>query len=331
MSTQTVGMSQAAEWLSCHDRYVVLTHNRPDGDTIGSAAALVRGLRSLGKTAHMLENPGLTPRYAFLCEGITVSEAAQEDTVVSVDTAADYLLPDNARPLAARTALAVDHHDVGRAFAQLLFCEPGSAATGELVYALLVQLGVTVTPEIADALYAAVSTDTGCFKYDNTTARTHRIAADLTQSGARIGMMNKLFFETRSRSQIAIEKALLSSLRFFAEGRIALGCLSAEDIAASGATEDDMESLSGIPRTIEGVRAAATLTEKPDGIKLSVRSDGILRACDICAVLGGGGHPAAAGAMLHCPMEEACRRVLRAIYRTAKELPWKENEIPDLQ
>ena len=174
--------AEAARLLLGWDRLLLLTHVRPDGDTVGSAAALCRALRDLGKTAYLLPNPQLTATYAPYAAPYTAPEGFVPDRVVSVDIAALSLLPENARPYGERIDLAIDHHPSQGFFARETCLEADSAACGEIVYDIITRL-TPVTPDIALPLYVAVSTDTGCFVYANTTARTHRIAAALMDCG----------------------------------------------------------------------------------------------------------------------------------------------------
>ena len=163
--------AEAARLLLGWDRLLLLTHVRPDGDTVGSAAALCRALRDLGKTAYLLPNPELTATYAPYAAPYTAPEGFVPDRVVSVDIAALSLLPENAQPYGKRIDLAIDHHPSQGFFARETCLEADSAACGEIVYDIIIRL-TPVTPDIALPLYVAVSTDTGCFVYSNTTPRT---------------------------------------------------------------------------------------------------------------------------------------------------------------
>lgn len=201
----TISSSQAAEFLAAHDQYLILTHVRPDGDTVGCAAALCRALRALGKSAHVLPNPELTPLFAPYLEGLLAPEDLLPDTVVSVDIAARSLFPDNALPYLPRVDLAIDHHPSQEFFARETCLDAGRAACGELMYDILRQLG-PVTADIALPLYVAVSTDCGCFVYGNTSANTHRVAAALMDTGIPAAELNKRHFRTKSFRRLRLEK-----------------------------------------------------------------------------------------------------------------------------
>ena len=164
--------SECAAWLLSHDNYCILTHGRPDGDTLGSASALCLGLRQLGKTAYILDNPGTTPYLGRCILGLTKTAPEIGDTLVSVDVASPQMLPIIHRDYADRVRLRIDHHASATPFTELELVEPETAACGEIIYELLMEMGVELTKEMAWRLYIALSTDTGCFRYANTTAHT---------------------------------------------------------------------------------------------------------------------------------------------------------------
>ncbi|MDY2809274.1 MAG: DHH family phosphoesterase [Candidatus Faecousia sp.] len=310
----TLTRAETARWLSERDQFLILTHVRPDGDTLGSAALLCRGLRKLGKTAHILENPGITAKYASLHEGLTQKEALEGDTLVSVDVAAPNMLPDAFRPLQARIALRIDHHGAATPFTPLSLVDAGAAACGEILFDVLCELGTALDKPMADALYTAVSTDTGCFRYANTTAHTFATAAACAQAGADLSGINLALFETNSFARLKIQSYLVEHARFYRDGALAVCPLPRAVEESVGAGEDDLENISGFPRSIAGVKMAATLREDPDGrVKISVRAVPGYDASAVCARFGGGGHKGAAGASLHLPLEEAAQAVAAAM------------------
>ena len=160
--------AETASYLLSQDNYVILTHVRPDGDTVGSAAALCLGLRQLGKTAHVLKNPGVTPRYAWLHEGLTTEEVYAQDTVVSTDVASPGMLPEEFQYLLPRVALRMDHHGSATSFSDLELVDPDSASCAELIWEVLRQLQCPMNIPMMSAIYVGISTDTGCFRFANT-------------------------------------------------------------------------------------------------------------------------------------------------------------------
>lgn len=310
-------IAEAADFFRGRDRFCIVTHRSPDGDTIGCAAALCRGLRALGKTAAVLENPQVTPRYAPWLAGLTVPRA--EGTVVTVDVAAESLLPENAD--AGTVALAIDHHGSNTGFAKQTFLDPSKAACGEIVFALLGELGAPVDLVSAGALYVAVSTDTGCFQYSNTTANTLRVAAALMDAGVDAAALNRALFGVKSLRRLRLEARLTETTAFWAGGRVAVCVLPLSLREELSLTEDDLDALASFPRAIEGVEAGALLKEKPNGVvKLSLRTGPSINASRVCAHLDGGGHPAAAGASVKGTLEEAASMLRNAFIQEGVEV-----------
>lgn len=240
------------------------------------------------------------------------------ETVVSVDVASRNMLPEAFRPLLERLALRIDHHATAESFAPAELVDPEAGACGEIVYDVLREMGAVLDKRMAEALYTAVSTDTGCFRYANTTAHSFRTAADCAQAGGDLFSINQAIFDTNSFARLKIQSYLVEHARFYREGSLALCVLPRAVEEALGATEDDLENISGFPRSIEGVRMAATLRQTKDGkVKISVRAVPGCDAAAVCARFGGGGHRGAAGASLELPLEEAARQVARAMEELA--------------
>ena len=298
--------AQTADFLSQNNNYVILTHRRPDGDTLGSAAVLCRGLRKLGKTAHILRNPEITEKYAHLHDGLTTEQVSDNDIIVAVDTASKGMLPEAFSQYADRIALRIDHHATADSFTEYQLVEPDAAACGELIAAVFSLMGVHLDRPMANALYTAISTDTGCFRYANTTAKTLECAAYCAYNSSDLFAINQALFETRSLGRVRLESWLVEHMLLLENGAIAICPLPKSVEEELGLTEDDLENISGFPRSIEGVKIAATLREEGnDRIKISVRAVPGYDAAAICANFGGGGHKGAAGASMTCTMDEA--------------------------
>ena len=306
--------NETARFLAEHDRFVIVTHRRPDGDTIGTSALLCLGLRQLGKTAHVLQNPEITEKYAHLHAGLEKAWAEEGDTVVSVDVASPNMLADAARNLESRIALRIDHHATATSFTPWELVDGDAAACGEIVYDVLRQMSAKLDVPMAEALYTAISTDTGCFRYANTTANTLRVAADCMEAGADTFRLNQVLFETNSLGRLRLQGWLIENALFLQDKRIVICPLPRAKEQELGLTEDDLENISGFPRSIEGVKIAATLRQEPGGrIKLSVRAVPGYDAAAICREFGGGGHKGAAGASMNLSMEEAVSALIAAL------------------
>ena len=306
--------AEAAGFLLAHDNFAILTHRRPDGDTVGSAAALCLGLRKLGKTAYVLENSEVTDRFSWLLEGLTKPEATQEDTVVSVDVASPGMLPKAFEIYKERVQLRIDHHASATSFTEEELVDGGSASCAELVCDVLTILGIPMDKAIAEAVYVGLSTDTGCFRFANTTAHSFTVAAVCAQAGADVYRLNQTLFETVTLTKLKMQSYLVENMKLLQDGRFAICVIPRAVEEAIGVTEDDMDNISSFPRCLAGVEMAATLRQTKDGdTKISVRAIPGLDAAAVCAKFGGGGHKGAAGASTHLGLEDAAKAVAEAM------------------
>lgn len=305
-------VQEAAARLRQMNNVLLLTHVRPDGDTIGSAAALCQALRDMGKTAYLLYNPEITDTYAPYAEPYWASEGFVPEHIVSADIAALNLLPDNAAAYASRVELAIDHHGSQEFFAAETCLDADAAACGEIIYRVIREL-TAVTPAIALLLYVAISTDTGCFVYANTTADTHRIAAELLETGFDVGPLNKVLFRTKSKTRLAMEARMVADMELYDGDRVVVMSIPLSLRRELHATEADIEELSSLAALVEGTDCGITLRElKPGRVKLSLRTGPRVDACAVCQRLGGGGHTAAAGATVDGTLEDAKALILKA-------------------
>ena len=306
--------AEAAGFLLSHDNFAILTHRHPDGDTVGSAAALCLGLRQLGKNAWVLENPEVTDRFAFLLEGLTKEAAEETDTVVSVDVASPGMLPKCFEIYKDRVALRIDHHESATSFTPAELVDGDSASCAELVCDVLTILGIQLDKTIATAVYVGMSTDTGCFRFANTTSHSFMIAAICAQAGVEIYKLNQVLFETNSLSKLRLQAWMIEHLDIFDDGKLAIVAIPRAVEELLGVTDDDVDNISSYPRTVEGVCMAATLRQSKTGeTKLSVRAIPGYDAAAVCAHFGGGGHKGAAGATTSLSLEEAAKAVKEAM------------------
>ena len=310
----TLTRAETARFLLERDHYTILTHCRPDGDTTGSAAALCLGLRQLGKTAHVLKNPEVSDRFAWLHAGLTKDAPEAGDTLVCVDTASPGMVPKAFASWKEGITLRIDHHGSATSFTQWELVDAGSASCAEIVWDVLVLMDVTPDRAIAEAVYVGLSTDTGCFRYANTTAHTFAVAAQCAQAGARIYELNQELFETNTLARLKMQAWIVDHMRLLREGQMAVSAIPKAVEQEIGVTEDDMDNISSFPRTVAGVKMAATLRETADGAtKLSVRAIPGFDATVVTVKFGGGGHKGAAGASIKLPLEEAAKAVEKAM------------------
>ena len=311
---KTLTRNETAQFLLQHDNYTILSHRRPDGDTIGSSAALCLGLRKMGKTAHVLLNEEISDRFRWLHEGLTKDAVEEGDLIVSVDVASPGMLPKAFEHLLGKITLRIDHHSSATSFTDVELVDGGSASCAEVVWDVLAAMGVEMDRQIAEAVYVGTSTDTGCFRYSNTTAHTFATAADCAKAGARVYELNQELFETNTLGRLRMQAWIVDNMKLLRGGEMAIIAIPMEVEERLGVTQDDMDNISSFPRTVAGVCMAATLRETADGdTKMSVRAVPGYDATAVTVPFGGGGHKGAAGAAFKMPLAEAVKAVEKAM------------------
>ena len=304
-------LNTAASLLKAWDRILILSHRSPDGDTLGCASALSRALTALGKSVQFRCADPVPEKFGYMFRGIAFGDFEPEH-IVTVDVA-DKTLLGALEPLGERVDLAIDHHATHRPFAKEAWVEGGAAAACQMIWRLIPALGAAVTPEIADCLYTGVATDTGCFRYANATPETFRIAAALIESGARSAEINRVMFDTKSRTAIALLKRVYSDMEFFHGGRCAVLCLTQKLIDETGAQESDLDGVSATVRQVEGVLLGLTIRERGENeYKISLRAAEPANAAEICMRFGGGGHKGAAGCTIFAPLDAVKAQIVAA-------------------
>ncbi len=313
--SERIELQEVAEKLLEQDNILIICHKNPDGDTLGSGFALMHALTSLGKNAEVLCNDVIHERYIYMQPKL-FSGSFSPQFIVTVDVAGQQLLGELVAPYSKRIDLAIDHHPSNTGFANYLWLRDDAAATCEMIYDLLEHMEVMFSQVMTDCLYTGISTDTGCFKFENTSPNTHRVAAKLMEYGADYKILNNLLFESKSRRRIEIEKQALASLRYHFYERVASIIITKEQIERLEVDETDLEGITAIPRMIEGVAVGITLRQLKEGAyKVSVRTTPEADASRICARLGGGGHKRAAGCEIIGSNENVMDAVLKEVSR----------------
>lgn len=321
-----ITIKDAANLLNRQQKVVILSHRAPDGDTLGCAAALGTALSRMGKQVRFACSDEVPEKFACLFSELPpihhppAPQPFPDEFVVSVDIAADNLFGDALAAYPARVNLCIDHHVSGSDFAECRVLDAAAAATGEIVYTLLLEMGAEIDPKIADCLYIAVSTDTGCFKFPNTTSRTLRIAADLIDLGAHSPDINRRLFDTLSPARIALERLAFDRLESHFDGRCIVMDLPRALLEQTGAKGSDLDGIAGLPRQIEGALVGITIRERKDGgYKLSLRGQSPINCAEICERFGGGGHAGAAGCAFEgISLAEVKRQILAAVQHSLK-------------
>lgn len=300
--------SEAAKLFLSKDNYLLLTHKNPDGDTLGSAAALCSALRRAGKKAYLFPNPDVTEKYRYYVMDYYAPSDFTVLYTVSVDVATEKLLP---RGFEGKVDFCVDHHPSNTKYAPKSLIAPSKASCGEIVMQLIKALNGDISEEEAKLLYVAVSTDCGCFQYANTKADTLRAAAELIDCGADNAGLNQVLFRKVSPARLKLEGMIYSGMEFYRGGKIVVATITQEMLRASGAIEDDLDDISGLAGKAAGGVLSITIREqKEGGCRISLRSSPEVDCSEICAVFGGGGHAMAAGCTIQSTPEKAKQMLL---------------------
>ena len=301
-------------------RFAILSHVRPDGDALGSQLALALSLKELGKTVRVWNEDGMLEKYSFVPGANLLSKppSAPEDVDVALalDTAIQNRLGNTLPAIrAAKIWINIDHHPSNPGYGDIVYIDPTSPATGQIIFELIKSQNLPLTRQIAENLYVAISTDTGSFQYPNTTAHTFEIAAELVRAGVDVGRVSQQLYENFPRRRSELLRELLATMRFEAGGRVASFSLSLNLARQLGVLPEDTEGLIDHLRAIRGVIVAVFFEELPEGkVRVSMRSkseDVDVRT--ICQKFGGGGHILAAGARVRGTLPEVRAKILEAI------------------
>ena len=311
---------QIGRALREHQRFAVLSHVRPDGDALGSQLALALSLKKLGKDVRIWNEEGVLEKYGFLprAELLTKPPAAPEDVdvIVALDTAIQNRLGITlAAVRSSKLCINIDHHPSNPEYGDIVYIDPNSPATGQILFELIKSEKLPIDSDIATNLYVAISTDTGSFQYPNTTARTFEIAAALVHEGVDVGRISQLTYENYPRRRIELLRDLLGTMRFHGDYRIASFSLSLAVAKNLGVLPEDNEGLIDHLRAIRGVIVAVFFEELSDGkVRVSMRSKTEkVNVCAICEKFGGGGHVLAAGARVKGTLGDVETKILEEV------------------
>lgn len=318
---EKVDLQKACELLLQRDNFVIFTHQKPDGDTVGSAFALMMILRSAGKNAAVFNSGDIPEKYGYFTAGCPQTKSAPDGrTLVAVDIASPNMLTTKAEPYKDEFYLSIDHHAFCTPFANYNYTNPSAAATCEIIYEIAKALNTEITKPLAAALYTGIATDTGCFLYSNATPLTHRIAADLIECGIDFAEINRKMFESKTAGRINLEKEVWQTLEISHNGLIATVIATSDMFKKAGAVEDDFEGLTSITRSVEGVKIGITLREtEKDVYKCSLRSYPPIESTAIAAAFGGGGHLRAAGCTVKGELTKVKEKLLAVCKQELKK------------
>jgi len=315
--------AQIGEVISNHQSFVLISHVRPDGDAIGSQLALGFALLAAGKIVRMINEDGLPENLAFMAGSQKIelppSTPIDVEVAIALDTATKPRLGEKALHTASKAKLwlNIDHHISNPGYGDLNLIDSTSPATGQILYQLITALGLPMPDESRDAIYVAVSTDTGSFQYPSTTAITYELGADLINRGLDVGTINSNIYDNYPYRRVELMRALLNTLEITPDGIVANWELRDQTRLDLALMPEDSEGLIDIIRAIRGVQIAVFFEELVDGkIRISMRSkDRRYNVCEVALEFGGGGHALAAGIRMDGSLAEVKRLVLDSIQR----------------
>ena len=289
---------------------LLVTHEHMDGDALGSCCALAHILREMGKECWVLLEDSIPANLQFLDRGYCTWEQnviPEPDVSVCLDCSEPSRFPKREDAFRkGKVTICLDHHRTASAIWDMNHIEPAASSSGVLVYQLILAMGQTIDKEAGEALFAAITTDTGNYQYSNTTGLEHEVTARLYDAGIDSYGVSVQLYENKRLQRILLEAGVLSKIRISEDGRVALCKVTQELLRESGASMEETEGIAAQMRSIAGVEIAALLKEdSPDTIKVSLRAKNLGDVAAIASAFGGGGHAKAAGCTLYCGMEEA--------------------------
>ncbi len=298
-------------------KIVILTHESPDGDAIGSSLAMYNALKQLNKQVDLII-PEYPETFSFLAGAEEIKKQGEEDEkydlAIALDAADIKRLNGFAKYFEnAKVTINIDHHGSNKMFADYNFVNPDAPACCQILILVLEYLGVTITKEIGTCLIAGIITDTGGFKYSGTSKETFEFTAWLLGIGVNVSEVYRKVLEVRTKGNFALTKLAIDRLELLEDGKIAFTYITKEDEKNVNAKNGDHDGLVDIGRTIEGVEVSILLREADGFYKGSLRSNEYVNVSDVCMMFGGGGHVRAAGCSIHLPLEEAREKVINEV------------------
>lgn len=306
------------------EKILLYPHINLDGDALGSSAALCRALRKMGKTCYILIEDEIPANLAFLDRGYCTADQriiARPDLSVCIDCGDEGRFAKRAAKFReAPVTVCIDHHATTKYFCDFNYVDSEAAAAGELIYHLLNAMNAEIDKEIGEAIFAAITTDTGNFQYSNTSKTSHEIVARLYDAGIDTAEVSVALYENVRLAKILIKNWVLETMSTICEGRGVIAYVTQEMLKETGAVMDETEGIVSELRSIQGVEIAALIKESEENvIRVSLRSKAYADVAKIAAALGGGGHARAAGCTLHCSLTDAFDKIKENITESFAE------------
>ena len=315
-----IDLSEAVEFLKGCEDAVILTHQSPDGDCIGAGFALKDLLEALGKRSRVLCSDEFPKRYDFMTS-VGSGEEFEPKTVIAVDIADPQLMGNLRETYGNKVQLCIDHHISNVGYAEKILLNAGASATCELIYELADAMKIQMSDHCAACIYTGIATDTGCFKYECTTARCHEIAAELMKSHKlKYAKINREMFDVKSIGRLKMERIVTDLMEYYLDNRLTMICITSDILNEQHVDANDLDGCASIPLQVEGVEVGVTIKEKSENeYKVSMRSANDVNVSAICQTLGGGGHIKAAGCLVKGTLEEVKAAVVEAVRKGMEE------------
>ncbi|NOV03122.1 DHH family phosphoesterase [Paenibacillus planticolens] len=314
-------LEAAAKFIEQHDDFLVVSHIQPDGDAASSTYAMGWLLSQLGKTFTLINEGAMPTKFSYLWGSDLVLDFGKEmpnrqfQTIISVDCA-DFSRIGRVSTLFDGQAqlLNIDHHPTNDRFGSCHLIKDDAAATVQILYDLAIHMNMNLNLSFGDCIYTGLLTDTGGFRYSNTSPEVMQMGANLLDLGVQGSEIAEQVLERVTYSQIVLLQKALSTLSFAHERKLAWLAVSLEDLEFTGASNEDLDGLVNYPRNVEGVEVGMLFKEKAPGIiKVSLRSSGLVDVAAIAQSLGGGGHVRASGCTIPGTLEEAVARMVQEV------------------
>ena len=301
------------EEIKSAESIVILTHENPDGDAIGSSLAMYNSLKQIGKNVDVI-----IPEYPKVFDFLPLREEVKKegntnnyDLALALDCGdikrlngfSNYFEDANVR-------ISIDHHSANTMFADYNFVNPAAPACAQILVTILPELGVEIDKKIGTCLLTGIITDTGGFKYSGVTAETFEFAAALLDRGVNVSQVYKRVLQTLSKPSFELRRRAMNRIEFFEDGKITFTYITKKDEEEEGSVDNDHDGIVEIGRDIEGVEVSILLREKEDGYKISLRSNEYVNVSDICLMFSGGGHVRAAGGSINLPFDQAKEKII---------------------
>lgn len=311
---EMVSVDKIIDVLRNSKNCAVLPHIQADGDALGSGLALTMALRRINKEAILYLEEEMPKIYDFLpgreMVKVYTDDTGTPDTVVAVDTGDMERLGDRISLFKnARITINIDHHPTNTFFAGMNHVLPGASAVGEIIYKLINMMEIKLDTDMATCLYVAIATDTGGFRYANTTSLTHIITSDLVNSGINVSEISSKIFDSISIEKLKLMGAAINSLELLDGGRIAFITITEKTIREAGARDEECEGIINLGKNLQGVEIAVLFREKNGEVKVSMRSNSDADVSVIAGNYAGGGHRKAAGCVVKGELEYVKRRI----------------------